>query len=440
MKYIFTMIMLIFTMSCFAQDDKPILIKNISVFDGKNSKLIKNANVLIQGETIAKVSSSPIEAQGAQVIDGDGGTLIPGMIDVHWHTILAETPVTSIMASGDFAEAAIRGAISSEKVLLRGFTSVRDMGGNPFAVKSMIDNGELVGPRIYPSGPAISQTSGHFDIRGKNDVPAGSTDQLDYWARVGVFVTADGVPEVIKRVREALRLGATQIKLAAGGGTSSPFDPLDVQQYTVDEVRAAVNVADSWGTYVAVHAYTPKAVNMAIDAGVKVIEHGQLLDEKTLKRMAKNDIWLSFQPFVIESESQYAPDPFVRSKQEEMVKGTTKAFELAKKHDVKIAWGTDVLFSPGKGSQQSHMVNLLTKFGLTPFEALKMVTYDNAQLLKLSGNRNPYPKELGLIAKGAYADLIIVKGNPLEDLSLVEDPDTNFGLIMKNGKVFKNTL
>lgn len=418
-----------------------VLFTNVHVFDGVNEDRIENAYVLVEDNLIKTVSTDPLPAGGATVIDGGGRTLIPGMIDVHWHVILAETPVTSILGSGDFAEAAIRGAMSAEGVLMRGFTTVRDMGGNPFSIKNMIDSGDLTGPRIYPSGPAISQTSGHFDIRGKNDVPAGPSDTLDYWARVGVFVTADGVPEVTKRVREALRLGATQIKLAAGGGTSSPFDPLDVQQFTLAELQAAVEVAETWNTYVTVHAYTPDAVNTALDAGVRVIEHGQLLDDATMRRIADEGIWLSLQPFLIEDDSQYAPDPFVRSKQEQMVKGTGQAYELAKKHDVKVAFGTDILFTPGGGSQQSHMVNLLTTgFGYTPHQALKMVTHDNAQLLKLSGERNPYPGELGIVQEGAYADLILVDGNPLENLALVEDPDANFKVIMKDGKIHKNTL
>lgn len=423
-----------------AQSTSDILITNVSVFDGQNQDLIVDASVLIEGNTIKTVSTGKMDLGDATVIDGKGGTLMPGMIDNHWHVSFAEIPV-DILAVGDVSEVALRGAIGAEATVMRGFTTVRDMGGNPFAIKKLVDAGELVGPRIYPSGPPISQTSGHFDFRSKNAVPANPADPLDYWERNAILMTADGVPEVTKRVREALRMGATQIKLAAGGGTSSSFDPLDVQQYTLEEIRAAVEVASTWNTYVTVHAYTPTAVQTAIEAGVKVVEHGQLLEDETMALLAEKDIWLSLQPFVIEDDSEYAANPFVKAKQKVMVQGTAKAYELAKKHGLKVAFGTDVLFSPGGGIQQNKMVALLgSHFDYTPYEALRMVTYDNAQLLKLSGPRDPYPEEKGIIAEGALADLIIVAGNPLDDLSLVADPDQNFDLIMKDGVIHKNTL
>lgn len=425
----------------FAQEEATaFLITNVSVFDGKNEELVEGANVLVQGNLISSISSEALDVGDATVIDGNGGTLMPGMIDNHWHVTYAEIP-TNILATGDVLEVAIRGMLSAEDTLLRGFTTVRDLGGNPFSIKKMIDDNEISGPRIYPSGPPISQTSGHFDFRDKNAVPVSPGDPLGYWERNAVLMTADGVPDVIRRVRENLRMGATQIKLAAGGGTSSQFDPLDVQQFTLDEMKAAVEVAETWNTYVTVHAYTPAAVQTAIDAGVQVIEHGQLLDDATMQVLAENDIWLSLQPFVVEDDAQYADDPVVRAKQQRMVQGTATAYELAKKYDVQVAWGTDILFSLGAADAQSYMVTLLVKyFDFTPFETLKMVTHDNAQLLKLSGERNPYPGELGVVAEGAYADLIIVDGNPLENISLIADPAANFTLIMKDGIVVKNQL
>lgn len=440
MRSFFLLISIMLAGTAQAQSTSDVLVTNVSVFDGQNPDLIENANVLIEGTTIKSVSTDEIDPGDATVIDGKGGTLMPGMIDNHWHVSFAEIPV-DILAAGDVSEVALRGAIGAEATVMRGFTTVRDMGGNPFAIKKLVDSGELVGPRIYPSGPPISQTSGHFDFRSKNAVPANPADPLDYWERNAILMTADGVPEVTKRVREALRMGATQIKLAAGGGTSSSFDPLDVQQYTLEEIKAAVEVASTWNTYVTVHAYTPSAVRTAVEAGVKVVEHGQLLDDETMALLAEKDIWLSLQPFVIEDDSEYAANPFVKAKQEIMVQGTAKAYELAKKHDLKVAFGTDILFSPGGGIQQNKMVALLgSHFGYTPFEALRMVTYDNAQLLKLSGPRDPYPKEKGVISQGALADLIIVAGNPLDDLSLMADPDQNFDLIMKDGVIHKNTL
>lgn len=422
------------------KDSASFLVTNVSVFDGMNEGLLENASVLVEGQTISRVSSGPLDAGSAVVIDGGGGTLMPGMIDNHWHMTYAEMP-PDILKTGDVSEVALRGALCAEKVLKRGFTTVRDMGGNPFSIKKLIDAGNLAGPRIFPSGPPISQTSGHFDFRPRNAVPESPSDPLDYWARNMVLMTADGVSEVTKRAREVLRMGASQVKLAAGGGTTSQFDPLDVQQYTFEELKAAVDVASAWNTYVAVHAYTPSAIQTALEAGVRVIEHGQLLDDETMRQIADRGVWLSLQPFVVEDDSQYATNPAVRAKQEQMVKGTATAYALAKQHDVKVAWGTDILFAPNGTEYQSHMVTLLeTNFGYTPFEALRMITYENAQLLLLSGPRNPYPGDLGVIAEGAYADLLVVDGNPLEDLSLVADPYAHFKLIMKDGVVVKNLL
>ena len=258
-----------------AQAKPQVLFSNVHVFDGINDARIENANVLVEGNLIKQVSTDPIEAPDATIIDGGGRTMIPGLIDAHWHTYYCCMPQTALV-TGDMSEVAIRGALGSEETLLRGFTTVRDVGGNPFSVKKMIDAGELVGPRILPSGPPTSQTSGHFDFRGVNDVPANMTDPKSYWERNAVILTGDGVPEVVKRAREVLRLGATQIKIATGGGVSSQFDPLDVQQYTFDEIKAFVDVAETWNTYVAAHVFSDKAIQTSIKAGVKSIEHGFL--------------------------------------------------------------------------------------------------------------------------------------------------------------------
>ncbi len=439
MRVLLFVLLIIVASSSFSQDERSILITNVNIFDGKNPDLIENANLLIKGSTISKISTNRSLAGGTEIIDGGGGTLMPGLIDNHWHTTYAELPL-DIFATGDMPEVIIRAVVAADRTLMRGFTTVRDLGGNPFSLKRAIDSGDIPGPRIYPSGPPISQTSGHFDFRDRNAVPTNPGDNLDYWQRNALLMTADGVPEVTKRVREALRMGAVQIKLAAGGGTSSQFDPLDVQQFTLDEIKAAVEVADTWNTYVTVHAYTPASINTALDAGVRVIEHGQLLDDKTMKRIAREGVWLSLQPFVVDDDSQYSPNPVTAAKQRQMVKGTATAYELARKNKVKVAFGTDILFSPGHNNAQNQMITLLERFEYTPYEVLKMVTYDNAQLLKLSGFRNPYPGDLGVITEGAYADLIIVNGNPLDDLSIVAHPDENFSLIMKGGTVYKNNL
>jgi imidazolonepropionase-like amidohydrolase len=234
--------------------------------------------------------------------------------------------------------------------------------------------------------------------------------------------------------------GASQIKLMAGGGVASDFDPLDVTQYTEAELRAAVAAAENWGTYVTVHAYTPRAIRAAINSGVKCIEHGHLIDEATAQLIAENGIWWSIQPFIgDEFASRFAEGSANRAKALLVIKGTDTAYRLAKKYKIKTAWGSDIVFSPHlMKTHGEQLTKLLTWY--TPAEILKMATADNAELLTLCGPRNPYPGKLGVVEEGALADLIVVDGDPLANLELVEDPDKNFVVIMKDGKIYKNTI
>jgi imidazolonepropionase-like amidohydrolase len=276
MKKLITLYLLILvSINLIAQDktQTAVIIKNANIFDGVNEKLITGSDVLVEDNLIKKIGKN-LSAKGATIIDAQGKTLIPGLIDVHWHSYYANVPV-NIMASGDMSEVAIIGMTGAKETLMRGFTTIRDIGGNPFAVKKFADAGTHPGPRMYISGPPISQTGGHFDFRGKNDVPSNSVDLLPYWERVGLFALADGVPEVVKRTRENLRMGATQIKIAGGGGVTSLYDPVDVQEYTFEEMKAIVDVAKTWNTYVAAHIFTDAAIQTAIRAGIKSIEHGK---------------------------------------------------------------------------------------------------------------------------------------------------------------------
>ena len=375
-----------------------------------------------------------------KVIDGKGLTLMPGLIDAHWHTYYANVPV-STLATGDMSEVAILGLLGARDTLMRGFTTVRDIGGNPFAVKKIADSGKFPGPRMLISGPPISQTSGHFDFRGKNDTPANSTDPLTYWERVGVIMVADGVPEVIKRGRENLRMGATQLKIAGGGGVSSSYDPLDVQEFTFEEMKAIVDVAKTWNTYVAAHIFTDESIQTAIKAGIKSIEHGNLIKEKkTLKMMKDNGVWLSAQPLLDDEDALKFDNPFSTQKWIEVTDGTDNVYKMAKDMGVKIAFGTDMLFDPAAAKNQGKMLSKLKRW-FTPYEALKMATSTNAELLVMCGPRHPYKEgPLGVIKEGAYADILLVDGNPLENLDLVADPEKNFVLIMKDGKIYKNIV
>jgi imidazolonepropionase-like amidohydrolase len=250
---------------------------------------------------------------------------------------------------------------------------------------------------------------------------------------------ADSPDEVRVRVREQLLQGATQIKLTAGGGVASPHSPLDATTFTEPELRAAVEAAENWGTYVTVHAYTSASIRRAIAAGVKCIEHGHLMDEATAQLIAEKGIWLSTQAFPDELANAFPAGSLEREKAHEVFAGTDRTYTLAKKHKIKTAFGTDVLFSPQLSQRQGELLTKLTRW-YTPAETLIMATGTNAQLLELSGKRNPYPGKLGVVEEGALADLLLVDGDPMANIKLIENPTKSFVVIMKDGKVFKNTL
>lgn len=229
-------------------------------------------------------------------IDGRGRTLMPGLIDNHWHTTLARpTPVELLEADVGYIN--LLAGAEAQATLMRGFTTVRDLGGPSFGLKRAIDEGLVAGLRIYPSGAMITITGGHGDFRSRGDLPRQIGGPLTRMEMLGGSMVADSPDEVRVRIREQLLLGASQVKLTAGGGVASPHSPLDVATFNEDELRAAVQAAENWGTYVSTHAYTPVSIQRAVNAGVKVIEHGHLMDESTAKLMAEKGTWLSFQPF-----------------------------------------------------------------------------------------------------------------------------------------------
>jgi imidazolonepropionase-like amidohydrolase len=415
--------------------------QNVRIFDGKGGQLSAPSNVLVRGNRIERISLTPIpidRAASTVLIDGGGRTLMPGLIDAHWHAMLVRPPVASLLTADTGYLNLLAGA-EATATLLRGFTTVRDVGGPTFGLKQAIDEGVLAGPRIFPSGAIVTITGGHGDFRPFTDLPRTLGGPLTRQETTGASMVADSPDEVRVRVREQLMQGASQIKLTAGGGVASPHSPLDVSTFTEPELRAAVEAAENWGTYVTVHAYTPAAIKRAIAAGVKCIEHGQLMDESTAKLMAERGIWLSIQPFPEELGNAFPPGSQEREKFQEVLAGTNTAYTLAKKYKLKTAWGTDILFSPGLASQQGALLAKLVKW-YTPAEALVMATRTNAQLLAMSGKRNPYPGKLGVVEEGALADLLLVDGNPIADIKLVADPAKNFLIIMKDGKIYKNTL
>ena len=321
---------------------------------------------------------------------------------------------------------------------MRGFTTVRDLGGPSFALKRAIDEGLVVGPRIYPSGAMITITGGHGDFRSAHELPRRLGGPLTIAEELNASQLADSPDEVRMRTREQLLLGASQIKLTAGGGVASPHSPLDASTFTEEELRAAVQAAGNWGTYVGVHAYTPEAIQRSIAAGVKVIEHGHLMDDASARLIAEKGIWLSFQPFVDDGFTPQMP-PSSMARLQQIIAGTERTVELAKKYRIKMAWGTDILFSATNATRQGVMLATMAKW-FSPSQVLVMATGTNAELLQLSGPRNPYPGRLGVVQEGALADLLLVDGNPLADINLVADPDKNFLVIMKDGKVYKNSM
>jgi len=417
------------------------LFKNVRIFDGKADKLTNPSNVMVRGNIIERVSSGSIETPAdasVTVIDGGGRTLMPGLIDAHWHAMLVRPPVASLLTA-DIGYLNLIAGAEATATLLRGFTTVRDVGGPAFGLKQAIDEGVLAGPRIFPAGAIITITGGHGDFRPFIDLPRSLGGPLTRQETTGASMVADSPDEVRLRVREQLMQGASQIKLTAGGGVASPHSPLDVSTFTEPELRAAVEAAENWGTYVTVHAYTPAAIKRAIAAGVKCIEHGQLMDESTAKLMAERGIWLSIQPFPDELADAFPRGSEQWQKAQEVFAGTNTAYALAKKYKLKTAWGTDVLFSPALARQQGALLAKLVNW-YTPAEALIMATGTNAQLLAMSGKRSPYAGKLGVVEEGALADLLVVDGDPIADIKLITDPARNFVLIMKDGKIYKNTL
>jgi imidazolonepropionase-like amidohydrolase len=417
-----------------------VIIENVRIFNGTSDRLSAPSNVLVVGNVITSISTQPIAAPaGATVvrIPGGGRTLMPGLIDNHVHIFMSGSSQAEMMdPKATFASLEAKAAEEARLMLLRGFTSARDVGGPVFGIKRAIDQGKNIGPRIYPSGAMISQTSGHGDFRMPEDRSRRFGGQMTAGELMGIGFIADGRDEVLTAVRENLRAGASQIKVMAGGGAASAYDPLDVSQYTLDELKAAVEAADDWNTYVTVHAYTPKAVRRAVEAGVKCIEHGQLLDEATIQLLADKGIWLSLQAL---DEAPATASPSTRAKKHTVVEGTDNAFKWARKYHVKLAWGTDLMFLPAQMKNQNSDI-LKLKQWMTSAEALKLVTHDNAELLALSGPRNPYPGKLGVIEQGALADMLLVDGDPIADLALIADPGKNFVVIMKDGKIYKNSL
>jgi imidazolonepropionase-like amidohydrolase len=440
-----------------APEPPQVLLTNVRVFDGVQAKLSPRQNVLVDGNLIRAIGTDVSARDGATIINGGGRTLMPGLIDGHAH-LMINAHFDTVEKDLDPYDLAYRSALVAKRFLLDGFTAVRDMGGPTFALRRNIDAGYLIGPRVYPSGGFISQTSGHGDFRDRADggFSLHGASDLSNFERLGIGNVADGVPEVLKATRLNLRNGATQIKIMGGGGGSSRFDPIDTTQYSEEEICAIVEAAADWGTYVAAHTFTDRAVNRLLDCGVKTFEHGFFISRKTMKRIAKEGAYVVPQMWGISPD--LARNPLMPPDKIPLVKALGEKFadfgrDLLR-NGVKVVFASDYVgvFADAERARR-YEIWWRTQTFESNFEVLKQLTSTAGEMLALSGLRNPYRGgPLGVIAEGAYADLILVEGNPLEDIRVIGGTEQWFDapkefrliptihLVMKDGKIYRNDI
>ncbi len=408
-----------------------VLFKNVRVFDGVDPTLLK-ANVLVEGERIVKISSRAIAApEGTIVIEGNNRVLSPGFIDLHAHlTFQAPKDATDLHP---WAVGAIAGK-AAEHYLMSGFTSIRDAGGTHPDIARIIESGTIEGPRVFPSGAVITQTSGHGDFRGRADAhPTLDGDGITHYLGSGSSVIADGVPQWLAAVRENLKNGATQVKIMGGGGVASDYDPIHTLQPSPEEIRAAVQAASDWDTYILAHSYTSEAVTRLVNNGVKVIEHGLLIDDATARLVADKDVVISTQVKIFRMGADLpGMSDENRRKMLEVQAGQDNLIRLIKKYDIKTGFGTDFVF--GMYNRISEEFTARAEY-FTPAEILRQATSESAEVIRLAGKLIRYDN-FGEIREGWLADLVLIEGNPLEDISILEDQD-NLTVIMKAGRLVK---
>ena len=433
------------------------LFRNVNIFDGRNNKLSMGMNILVVDNLIERISKDSIEVdESATVIEGEGRTLMPGLIDGHAH-VMINADYGQIETNMDITDLSYRASKVMERFLMDGFTSVRDMGGPAFGLQRNIDSGIIIGPRLYPSGAFISQTSGHGDFRERAD--AGFTINQDgdisNFESFGMGIVADGVPEVLKATRLNLRNGATQIKIMAGGGGSSRFDPIDTTQYSKEEVCAIVEAVKDWGTYVSAHVFTDRAMNRLLECGVMAFDHGFFMSPETMRKISKAGVYVVPQMWGISPD--LARNPLMPEEKIPLVMQLGEQYKdfgrNLLKNNVKVVFASDYVgeFADAERARRYEIWWRTQTFD-SNFEVLKQMTSTAGELLALSGPRNPYQKgKLGVIEEGAYADILLIDGNPLEDVSVIGGTDKWFdadpewkpidtiNVIMKDGEIYKNT-
>jgi imidazolonepropionase-like amidohydrolase len=408
-----------------------LVLRNFALLDLDAGDLMTGREVLIEGARIVAVDTK-VPGSGAEILDLGGRTLMPGLIDCHVH-IMASHVRFGLNASGHIPASLVtaHAARLMRDMLARGFTSVRDAGGADFGHKLAVEQGLFAGPRLFISGRAISQTGGHGDFRERVDhcEPCACAHMMN-----GIGRIADGIAEVRRAARDELRLGADQIKLMASGGVASAADPIHFLQYSVEELQALVDEARRASTYVMAHAYTAPAIERCVRAGIRTIEHGNLIDEDAARLMAERGAYLvptlsTYYALAKHGQELGFPEEGLRKLQHVLSAGT-RSLEIARTAGVKIAFGTDLL-----GELQAYQSG---EFGiraevLGPLEVIRSASVVAAEVLGMQGC-------LGTIAPAAYADLLAVDGNPLEDLKLLQDDGAHIALIVKDGRVVKNAM
>ena len=419
-----------------------ILIKNVNVFDGKHAELTKNARIVIEGNLVTEITTACAGEDGFdRVIDGGGRTAMPGLTDAHVHIGRVFTPD----ATNDYAVALW--VPMCQRLLEHGITTVRDAGGICGGIKRAVDNGSIPGPRIYPSQAYLSQTCGHGDT-----VEAHALRDIQYRIDTGCYLV-DGRDEVLRAVRECLYRGASQIKLMAGGGLSSEFDPLATQQFTEDEMRAAVEAASDYGTYVMAHLYTTGCIQRAVRAGIKSLEHAHVINDESARMIADNGVFVMNGPQFTMKEMEWnhmgkwTDYPASRLKPRRPKGGKSDMFskipettENILKYDLKLIFGTDMMVNYPEYQPRANLDLTVFKQRFGSFRGLLAATGNIHDLLQLTTYQNPYPEgHIGILTQGSYADILLVDGNPVEDLDILGDV-SNIRMVMKDGNIYKDTL
>jgi imidazolonepropionase-like amidohydrolase len=400
-----------------------IIFASCAVLDGTSRERREDHHVLVEGGRVREVSDRPIRGTAAETVDLKGRTLMPGLIDAHVH-VLAVDAALARLADRPVTLLTLQAAKVLEGMLQRGFTTVRDAGGADGGLAEAVEEGLVRGPRIFPSGSALSQTGGHGDTRPRTQ-PVETCACCAGGAALSRI--ADGVAECRRAARDELRKGATQIKILASGGVASPYDPIWNLQYSEAEVRAIVEEAAAWRTYVLAHAYSPEAIRRSIDFGVRSIEHGNLIDRATAEHVAGADAFVVPTLVTYDALHRHGRElgfPEVSmAKLSEVREAGLGSLEILQAAGVKIGYGTDLL-GPMHRYQSREFV--IRAEAMSPWDIIRSATIINAELLNRSG-------ELGVVASGARADLIAVDGDPLADISLLDGQGEHITHIMKDG-------